>query len=82
MLSFLVEVKGHLGSQGSKSKISQEFPRSSHGFTRSQKANYPKNSQDHHLESLAVKMPNFPGIPKIKYEPKIIFQHVKIALDQ
>ncbi|KAJ8047543.1 hypothetical protein HOLleu_06571 [Holothuria leucospilota] len=79
MLSFLVEVKGHLGSQGSKSKISQE---SSHGFTRSQNANYPKNSQDHYLESLAIKMPNFPGISKIRYEPKIIFQHVKIALDQ
>ncbi|KAJ8022235.1 hypothetical protein HOLleu_39658 [Holothuria leucospilota] len=74
MLSFLVEVKRHLGSQGSQGKISQEFPRSSHGFTRSQKANYPKNSQDH-LKSLVVK------IPKIKYEPKIIFQHVKIALD-
>ncbi|KAJ8035674.1 hypothetical protein HOLleu_19421 [Holothuria leucospilota] len=44
----------------------------SSGVTGVKKQNF-KNSQDRLMGSPEVKMQIFPTIPKIKYEPKIIF---------
>ncbi|KAJ8026380.1 hypothetical protein HOLleu_34205 [Holothuria leucospilota] len=63
-------------TRGKKSKISQEFPRVLHGFTRGQRAKFSKISQDRHLESPEVKTQISQEFPRLNRNTKLYFSYM------